>query len=436
MSILVGSTSFNSLRAIALRHHLLLLNAGAVALATIANGALGFVYWWVAARFYEVSAVGLASAAISIISLICLVGDLGLSTLLAGESQRRPTDAPHLISAAVLASLTITGALGLAYIVAVLLYAHAFRGEAINPPIHILIAIGASMQAATFVLDSSLIGTFNSGLRLYRNLLFGGLKLLLIGLPVIVAIASGIQATYIVATWAIAQPLSLVGLAIVARRRGHRVWYRPDFSLLRGLFSQALWHYAINVVASTPGLLMPVIISSFVSVEQTGPFWLAWTLLQMASIVPAALSTVLYTVCSADMSQLGPRLRLSLSISALIGIGAAGGFYFLSGSFLALLNPAYPRLVGSDLVYLGFCVVLLAVKMHYVAIERIYGQLPRCALTLCIFSLIEVGSAALGASMGALPGLVAGWLLAMSFEAIVLLPLIIRRLISALKLAP
>ena len=237
----MGAPSIKSIRAAVLRQHVLLSNAGAVAFATLANGALGFVYWWVAARFYEVAAVGLASAAISIIGLIAIAGDFGLSTLLAGESQRRPADAPYLISAAVLTSLMISGLLGLSYVLLLAWYSFAVAGEPVNVTIHVLIAIGAMVQSASVVLDSALVGTLNGDLRLFRNLLFGALKLVLISVPVFVAIAVGLQAPYIVATWAFGQLLATLGLLFIVLLRRHRIFYRPDFSLLRGLFSEALY---------------------------------------------------------------------------------------------------------------------------------------------------------------------------------------------------
>ena len=79
-------------------HFVLASNAGSVALATMANGAFGFVYWWVAARWFAPTAVGLASADISLITLLSLVAEIGLGTLLLGEIPRRRRRMPQIRS--------------------------------------------------------------------------------------------------------------------------------------------------------------------------------------------------------------------------------------------------------------------------------------------------------------------------------------------------
>jgi len=426
MLSLAGRQSFDALRTTMRLHRSMLSNAGAVAIATFLNGVLGFLFWWTIARFYDVSSVGLATESLSVISLICLVGDFGLETLLAGESQRSPQDAPHLASAAMQVSIVITIVLGLVYCILCGITSRSLVLVVLNFPIYLAIVFGASVQAASGVLDAGLVGALKGGLRLYRNLLFGLLKLLLIGLPILVTISVGLQATYIVASWSLGHLLSGAGLAMLAKARGQRIWYRPNFGLLHGLFSRALLHHATNVAASMPGLLMPVIISNWISVKHTGPFWIAWMLLQMASIVPAALSTVLFAVSSSDQTQLKSRLRISAIISAQLCAGYAVASYFFSGTMLSLLNPTYPQLVGNDLSYLGFCIFPMAIKLHYMAVTRIYDRLLKCALTLGLCSVIEIGSAAFGARNYGLQGLVICWLLAMIGEALVLLPTILR----------
>ena len=67
-----------------------------MALATMSNGLFGFVYWWVAARWFTPAAVGLASADISLITLLSLVAEIGLGTLLLGEIPRGARTMPQI----------------------------------------------------------------------------------------------------------------------------------------------------------------------------------------------------------------------------------------------------------------------------------------------------------------------------------------------------
>ena len=80
-------------------------NAGSIFGTMIVTSGLGYVFWWVAARFFQPEDVGLASAAISAMMLLGTIGVLGLGYLLIGELPQRPENGGSLISPA----LVITG---------------------------------------------------------------------------------------------------------------------------------------------------------------------------------------------------------------------------------------------------------------------------------------------------------------------------------------
>ncbi len=71
--------------------------------------ALGVIYWWFVARYFQPTAVGLAAACISAMTLLGTLSMLGLGTLLISELPRRPGKELSLVSAA----LALAGAVGL-----------------------------------------------------------------------------------------------------------------------------------------------------------------------------------------------------------------------------------------------------------------------------------------------------------------------------------
>src|SRR5579872_968981 len=74
---------------VAKKHLVMLLNAGSLVGTTLVTSGLGFVYWWVATRLYTPGAVGLASALISVMTLLGTLSMLGIGTLLTGELPRQ-----------------------------------------------------------------------------------------------------------------------------------------------------------------------------------------------------------------------------------------------------------------------------------------------------------------------------------------------------------
>jgi O-antigen/teichoic acid export membrane protein len=89
------------------------INSGAMAIGNLAAAVLGFVYWWLAAHLFSANEIGIAAAIIPIVGLIGLLGDGGISTIVAGEALQRKDSGSGFISAALVAALVLSGACGL-----------------------------------------------------------------------------------------------------------------------------------------------------------------------------------------------------------------------------------------------------------------------------------------------------------------------------------
>ncbi len=84
----------------------LITNSTALVGTAIVNSGIGFVYWWLAAHWFDQAVVGLASATVSAMLLLGSVGMMGLGTLLVGEIAKRKGEESALLSTSM---LTITG---------------------------------------------------------------------------------------------------------------------------------------------------------------------------------------------------------------------------------------------------------------------------------------------------------------------------------------
>src|SRR5205814_638190 len=95
----------------------ILSNASSLVGTTVLTSALGFVFWWLAARTYSAEIVGLAAAATSAMSLLGNLAVLGLGTLLIAELGRQRHDSRSLILTALIIAQTAGSCLGLAFAV-------------------------------------------------------------------------------------------------------------------------------------------------------------------------------------------------------------------------------------------------------------------------------------------------------------------------------
>ena len=82
----------------------------------VVTSLLGAAFWWVATHQFSKDSVGVASAAMSAMTLLGFIATVGLGTLLMGELPRLERGHRSVINAAMLTSGSIGAALGLAFV--------------------------------------------------------------------------------------------------------------------------------------------------------------------------------------------------------------------------------------------------------------------------------------------------------------------------------
>ena len=406
-------------------HGVMLANSGALAVSAGMTAALGFLYWWAAARFFEPRSVGLAAAAISMMNLIALVGEFGLGPLLIGESQRRPKDSHNLISAALMAALVSSSLLGLVYAVLVSLSPLAFgRSLDIGIPSTLFIA-GCSLAGFALVLDHAFAGLLRSSLQLYRNGLFSAFKLAIL-LAIVFAIGASGQESLIFLAWTLGQLFSIVVLAATLAYRGRPVWYAPNFDLLWLLGPNVLRHHILNLATLAPGLVLPFLVTVVLSAEDNAAFYASWMVLSVILLVPASLTTILFTIGAAEPEAIAERLKCSFLICVLTSVLAVIGLFFCSGLILSFFGPSYASRGEPILQVLSLVVLAVTLKAHYVAIQRVNDRLVSASIVLGAGAMLEMLLAVVGARLGGLLGLTQGWVFAIYLEAAVVTPTLLR----------
>ncbi len=285
---------------------------------TVITTVLGLAFWWVAARMLPLSQVGYGAAAVSALTLVGTFGMAGMNTVLIGYLARSPQHANGLLTAAMYASGLISALLasGFWLVAAVMLpraapYLHSGT-EAVT------FIAGSALTGATFILDQALLGTFGGSLQLWRNAAFAVAKLLaLAGLALLWHDQFG---TSILVAWVAGTALSLVPVGVLLRRRGMRLAARPQWRRLRGLGRASVSNTWLNNMLQAPVLAMPLLVTGTLSAADGGAFYVAWTVVMVAVLLPFHFTTALYAASAADPRGLAAKLRFSLRISVLAGL--------------------------------------------------------------------------------------------------------------------
>lgn len=409
------------------KNSVILVNAGSLVGTTAVTSVLGFAYWWLAARQFSPEALGLASAAISAMTLLGSLGILGLGTLLIGELPRQQDKEASLISATLIVVGAVGGCLGIVFAAVAPYLSNDFQVLRASIENVALFAVGVSFTASTSVLDQALIGLLRGELQLWRNALFAGVKLA--ALFVAGLWLSHTTGLTIYATWVIGNALSLAALARFAPVKGARS-YLPQWRLLRKLGPAALKHHALNLTLDAPPLILPVLVTVLLSATTNAWFYVSWSLASVANIVTVILTTILYAVSSAHPTELARKIRLTLSLALAATVLANCVLLLGARQVLGLFGHRYAEQAAWSLRILALESFPFIIKSHYIAVSRIQGRVAHATLLTIASGTLELGGAALGARLGGLSGLSLGWLAAVCIEAVIMFRTVYRVLIK------
>lgn len=391
----------------------LAMNSGALAIGTIATAGLGFAYWWLAARTFPPEAIGSASALLSVVGLIGLLGEAGLGTLMIGEIVRYPSKTPSLVGAAATVGVALAFGLALSFVFVAHFVASTnliegwFAG--------VLFVLGCSLTAFTMVVSQAFVGSLNSATRMTQQVLFSVFKLMLIAaIPVVGQTSS----TAILLTWVAGILTSWIAVDLLTRGGARRLVGAPDFRLLHTLRHKVFDHYALDVTLQAPGIIVPYLVLVLLSPAATAAFAALWMLVSTAAVIPAVLATVLFPVVRAGPSKSRHHFIVSITIS--LGFSLAGALFILvySEQILEIFNPTYREIAGSSLRLLGFSLLGSTLKFHACTLARLGDTMRRASVPFALGGLLELGLLVLGAKLGGLEGLVIGWTVAVSIEGI------------------
>ena len=384
---------------------------------TLATSILGLGFWWAAARLLSPTSIGYGSAALSAVTLLATIGMLGFGTLLLGDLASGRGDG-RLVAT----GITISGATSL-----VLALAFALGARFLTPhfapytrrPIDVLLfAAAVAMTSIGLVLDTAMVGLFLAKLQLWRNIVFGIVKLL-----AVVAIGAGSTdptGAGQVLAWAIGSGVSLLLLAQWLQRRGRSPYRRPGLGDFRGLARSALVHHWLNLAAFAPRLAMPLVVTAVLSAEQNGAFYPGWMIATTVYMAPSHFSTSLFAVGSHDQTRLREKARFSLKAASLAGLPPTIALAILAKPTLELFGPSYAAHGTRVLQFLLLAYLPNVARFHYIALRRAQGLLRQAALSITVLGVAEVAAAAAGGLVDGLSGLGLAFAATVWVEAVIL----------------
>ena len=287
-----------------------------------------------------------------------------------------------------------------------------------------LFVVGCGLTGLTLILDQALVGLLKAQLQAVRNLAFAIVKLaLLVAAPMVLAV-SALKEQAILTTWIVGQVASIALLTALALMNSSKVLVRPDLGMLRPMIPDVLAHHCLNMANLTPSLLLPFLVTVLLAPSTNAAFYAAWMVINVTFLVPASLATVAYAVGAQDPMKLAAKMRVSIASS--LAVAAVVALMFLIGANLVLraFSPVYAQIAGPSLQLLGFSIIPVSIKYHYVSVQRIRGRMATASVLAVLGCALELGGALAGGRAGDLFYLVLGWFIGLSIESALMFPVV------------
>jgi O-antigen/teichoic acid export membrane protein len=391
-----------------------------------ATAILGLAYWAVTTHLFSTRDVGLASAAASAAVFLGAIGALGIPLLLLAELGSLPAAARRVtFSTGMGISCLSVLILSLGTLALSPFLGGSLRIIGADPATAALFVIGSVATIGALTFDNAAIGLHRGSAQLWRGSLTSVLKLATVGVLILIGIRT---APGLLFAWALALTVSLGCLPMLRLEStpagegnlGHRV------ALARRYGALSLKHHVLNLSINSVFYIVGLMAALLISPSQLAYFSTAFLLESTAMVIPYLLALSLFAERSGDQGLLHRHVRRTLPLGLALCVGIVVVAEVAAPLALRIFGPSYALNGATALRLLVLVGPAYVIKDHYVAIRRAQGRLSQAAKVMAAGTSVEVVGAALGGIYWGTTGLCAGWAVAATLEAVVLLPTVIQ----------
>ncbi len=384
----------------------LMVNSGVTA-------ALGFVFWALAARFYEPAQVGLASATISSALFLGTLAQLGLPYALVRFGPAAGAERSALMTTGVLVATLTAATAGVIFVAGLDIWAPALAALAGRP---LLGAVVIALAAATSAL--TILGYVAVATRDTRPALAGGATQGVIKILLVVGFALTLSRLGfdIVGAWLVA-----TAAAVLAQAWLLRAHLAPRVSLrtlrLGTLLRYSAGNYLGDLAWTAPALLFPLVVVGLRGAEANAYFYVAWAIAGLLAAIPAAVASSLLAEGSHASGEMAAHMRRAFGLTLALLVPAIALGVIAAPLVLQLFGSTYAAKGTDALRVLCLATLPLSVNLLHLTAARIERRVRR---VLAIAVATGGGALLLGAVLAGqfgVEGIALGYLTVQSLAA-------------------
>lgn len=397
-------------------HDSLFKNAFFLMLSSISTAGFGFIFWFLAAKFYSASDVGIATGIMSSMTLIVNLSRFGLDYSII---RFFPThDKCKVFSTSTVISTLIALIFGLIFISGI----NSFSPELsfLRSPLYTLFYfISLTSSSVIFMAGIFFVAIREAEFQLYLNLIVGSRVLF-----VILFISLGaIGIFYAVgASFFIAFFISLV----LILKSGTDLKLKIDRKFLTDSFNFSAGNFLTGLFMTVPNTLLPIMILNMHLVEQAAYYYIVFGIVSLLFMIPESISTSLFVEGSNGQS-LKKTVIQSLVIIFLLLTPIALFFYLYGSLILGFIGQDY--VAGGSGVFrlMIFASFFVVVNNVYFAIKRIQKDTKEITLLSGIIFVLLIGLAYLLIPVLGIEGIGYAWIISYGTGALIILIQVFRK---------
>ncbi len=337
-------------------------------LSRVFNVACGFVFWILAAKFYSVEDVGLATALISSLGLVILFSRFGFDFSLIRFFH--VNDKSRVLNTCLVITTVSSLIVGVIYLLGINFFAGGLSFMQ-NPDYAAVFLLFAIMNSIVSITGNALTAMRKADHFFYQNVFLAS------RIPILIPLAF-LGSFGIFGSVGLAFLLSAVFTILLLRK-----FVRFDFKIDNKFINESLrfssGNYISSVLQTVPTMIMPILILNLLGEAEAAKYYIAFAIGNLVLIVPDALSTSLFVEGSHGESLRKSVIKAGVAIYAFL-IPAVILIYFF-GDFLL-------GLVGKDYAEASQLLRLLALSSFFVAVYSLF--LPVQNVRMKVESIVKL----------------------------------------------
>lgn len=396
-----------------------LLSALALVAAKVATMGFGFFAWIIAARLHPPAEVGIASAAVSAVTLCAQFALVGVGSAVISLAPRFRDQPGRLLTTALGVVSASSLGVGVLFLILAGTLLKELRVVALDPVFAVLfltLAVGGTLG----VLFDQASTARRRGDQAFLRGVAGGAATL----ATLIALGTSGGSRGIFAAWVVGAGLvtSLLGLWTMRRTiPGYRPSLRVERTLGIELMQVGFPNYILTLTERAPGFVLPIVVTEVLSPADNAAWYIAWMMAWVVFIVPIQVGMTSFAEIAAAPGRSASIIRNGIGTSLAVGILGALVLGILGDPVLRLLGSVYADAGVVPLRILLLGVVPMTLVQAYFSLCRARQRLRGAIILGTVSSLASIVVPALLGPTGGLGAMALSWLTIQSLTAAVAL---------------